>query len=440
MNCHTMGGRNQPPACSPAVTSYLPNLGSRQLSHDPLQGLSRLQEQCYGLPSVVRRLSLQHRLEAHEGCVNCINFSGSGQLLASGSDDLHVVVWDWERGRMVSKLESGHISNIFQAKFMPYTGESVLVTAARDGQVRCLILSSTGSLVASKRVALHNDSAHKIALEPYSPDMFLSCGEDGSVLEVDLREEAKRNKLLVVKNEKRSRIPLYSIFIDPCNTHLFAVSGRDQFARVYDRRKLKQDHTSDFVPLKKFCPKHLTSPENEHMRANVTCLVYSHNGDELLCSYNDEDIYLFNTRDESKADDFIKRYQGHRNSATVKGVNFFGLRSEYVVSGSDCGHVFLWDKTSQQVVQMLEGDHEGVVNCLEPHPHTPVLATSGLDHDIKIWSPCASQPTSLDQLDEVTKRNCNEREDAMTHPMDGYEMLMQFIVRQYRRGIRVSMT
>jgi WD repeat-containing protein 42A len=114
---------------------------------------------------------------------------------------------------------------------MPFTGESVLVTAARDGQVRCLILSSTGSLVASKRVALHNDSAHKIALEPYSPDMFLSCGEDGSVLEVDLREEAKRNKILVVKNEKRSRVPLYSIFIDPCNTHLFAVSGRDQFAR-----------------------------------------------------------------------------------------------------------------------------------------------------------------------------------------------------------------
>ena len=45
----------------------------------------------------------------------------------------------------------------------------------------------------------------------------------------------------------------------------------------------------------------------------------------------------------------------------MKGVNFFGLRSEYVVSGSDCGHVFIWDKTSQQVMQLLEGDHEGVV-------------------------------------------------------------------------------
>ena len=34
----------------------------------------------------------------------------------------------------------------------------------------------------------------QIALEPYSPSVFLSCGEDGSVLEVDLREDAKRNK------------------------------------------------------------------------------------------------------------------------------------------------------------------------------------------------------------------------------------------------------
>lgn len=239
-----------------------------------------------------------------------------------------------------------------------------------------------------------------------------------------------------MKNDKKNRVALYSIFIDPSNSHLFAVSGREQFARIYDRRKLKQDHASEFVPVKRLCPTHLANPENDLKRANITCLVYSHNGDELLCSYNDEDIYLFNTRDESKDADFIKRYQGHRNNATVKGVNFFGLRSDYVVSGSDCGHIFLWDKTSQEVVQLLEGDHEGVVNCLEPHPHVPVLATSGLDHDVKIWSPSAQHPTSLEGLNEIMKRNCNEREDAVAHPMDGYEMLMQFIVRQYRRGIR----
>ena len=45
------------------------------------------------------------------------------------------------------------------------------------------------------------------------------------------------------------------------------------------------------------------------------------------------------------------------------------------------------------------------VNCLEPHPHTPVLATSGLDHDVKIFSPTASTPTDLSGLEEVRINN-----------------------------------
>ena len=49
----------------------------------------------------------------------------------------------------------------------------------------------------------------------------------------------------------------------------------------------------------------------------------------------------------------------------VKGVNFYGPQSEYIVSGSDCGHVFLWDKETQEVVQFLEGDNTGVVRGLD---------------------------------------------------------------------------
>lgn len=47
---------------------------------------------------------------------------------------------------------------------------------------------------------------------------------------------------------------------------------------------------------------------------------------------------------------------------TVKGVNFYGPKSEFVVSGSDCGHVFLWEKASCQIVQFMEGDKGGVVS------------------------------------------------------------------------------
>jgi len=34
-------------------------------------------------------------------------------------------------------------------------------------------------------------------------------------------------------------------------------------------------------------------------------------------------------------------YKGHRNAQIVKGVNFFGPNTEYVVSGSDCGRIFI---------------------------------------------------------------------------------------------------
>ena len=57
-------------------------------------------------------------------------------------------------------------------------------------------------------------------------------------------------------------------------------------------------------------------------------------------------------------------YQGHCNVKTVKDVNFFGLQDEYVVSGSDSGHLFIWDKKTSQLVNILEGDGE-VVNVVQ---------------------------------------------------------------------------
>jgi nuclear receptor interaction protein len=49
---------------------------------------------------------------------------------------------------------------------------------------------------------------------------------------------------------------------------------------------------------------------------------------------------------------------------TVKDVNYFGLQDEYVVSGSDSGHLFIWDKKTAQLVNILEGDGE-VVNVVQ---------------------------------------------------------------------------
>ncbi|XP_074078033.1 DDB1- and CUL4-associated factor 6 isoform X10 [Macrotis lagotis] len=97
-------------------------------------------------------------------------------------------------------------------------------------------------------------------------------------------------------------------------------------------------------------------------------------------------------------------YKGHRNSRTmIKEANFWG--TNFVMSGSDCGHIFIWDRHTAEHLMLLEADNH-VVNCLQPHPFDPILASSGIDYDIKIWSPLEESKIFNRKLaDEVITRN-----------------------------------
>lgn len=74
----------------------------------------------------------------------------------------------------------------------------------------------------------------------------------------------------------------------------------------------------------------------------------------------------------------------------IKEATFWG--NDYVMSGSDCGHVFIWNRHTAELKMLLQADQH-VVNCLQPHPTLPILATSGIDHDIKLWAPILEEPS-----------------------------------------------
>ena len=93
------------------------------------------------------------------------------------------------------------------------------------------------------------------------------------------------------------------------------------------------------------------------------------------------------------------RYKGHRNVRTmIKEATFIG--DNFIASGSDDGRVFLWDRKSGEIVNVLLGDSR-VVNCVQGHPFEPILATSGIDKDVKIWEPVAEHSCSLSEVDKV---------------------------------------
>ncbi|KAH8865113.1 WD and tetratricopeptide repeats protein 1 [Schistosoma japonicum] len=91
--------------------------------------------------------------------------------------------------------------------------------------------------------------------------------------------------------------------------------------------------------------------------------------------------------------DYSASYLGHCNSITdIKEANFFGSYGQYIVGGSDCGAFFIWDRNTTNIVRILKAD-SSTVNCVQPHPSICLLASSGIDSVIRLWSPnCEEDP------------------------------------------------
>lgn len=385
---------------------------NRQLGMHTQQQESQLfWQRCYGSLHCVKRLELMYKLDEHHGCVNAISFNQSGSRLASGSDDKKIIVWDWAIGQSVLTYRSGHSSNVFQAKFLPMQGDNHIISSARDGQVRLAVLSSTGECRGTRKLADHHKPVNKLALLPETPSVFLSAGEDARVMAIDVRIN-KQSPLVTVK-DTRKKIGLYSVDAHPLNGNEFCVCGVDYYIRIYDRRKIDVNG----APMKKFCPSHILGTKRY---TNVTCALYNHDGTEIIGSYNDESLYLFDARHSDGAD-FVHKYEGHRNCATVKSCDFYGPKSEYIMSGSDCGNIFFWDKNTEAIVQYMRGDEKGVVNALVGHPQFPFLATSGLDSDVKIWVPSCEKDPEMKDLKRIVSKNIRDRLNEQPYREDVFD-------------------
>eukprot|EP01125_Pyxidicula_operculata_P015881 TRINITY_DN540_c0_g1_i1.p1 TRINITY_DN540_c0_g1~~TRINITY_DN540_c0_g1_i1.p1 ORF type:complete len:461 (-),score=46.44 TRINITY_DN540_c0_g1_i1:470-1852(-) len=65
---------------------------------------------------------------------------------------------------------------------------------------------------------------------------------------------------------------------------------------------------------------------------------------------------MIGPKNSDERDHYVQSYSGHCNVKTVKGVSFFGPNGEYVVSGSDDGRIFVWQKYTGELVTILKGD------------------------------------------------------------------------------------
>jgi len=381
-------------------------------------------------------------LHPHEGCVNTVQWNPSGTLLVSGGDDVKLNIWNVEKQRVIVSIPTSHSGNIFCCKFLPETNDSRLVSCAADGILNVYDVNyAQSSYTAIHRFNNHSEMTHKLALEPHNPNIIISSSQDGTCRQFDLREATTRNcsSILVDWSHLESpghrghskAVAIHSVDLNPVNTNFMIVGGGDYFIRLYDRR-MNQPNSPSLKCLKVFAPQRLIE-KNERleeqnrffMPTHITGVRYNYSGTEIIGTFSGDSIYMFDVEaegtkdaqsDEIVVNEYVQSYSGHRNTRTVKEVNFLGPRHEYILSGSDDGNVFIWEKDSGQIVHCAKGDKH-VVNCLDLHPVYPLMfASSGIDYDIKIWEPTAleARSTEMNKIDEIKERNEQEAESSQS--------------------------
>ncbi|CCX14282.1 Similar to Uncharacterized WD repeat-containing protein C609.03; acc. no. O94527 [Pyronema omphalodes CBS 100304] len=324
----------------------------------------------YSSRSWVKDLDIIGELRGHTGCINALSWSSSGSLLASGSDDTLVNIYTAYSGfHLNTRIQTGHTANIFSVKFMPFSSDGTIITAAGDTQVRVFDVeyapttyasltpeATEGSIAQARRNIIHptpgreHTRAHRVyrshsnrakrIITESSPHLFLTCSEDGTVRQFDLRQPseyytrpgAARNPNYPAQRAlgrdmddrtpplidySRYGMEINSISCSLSQPHYLALGGSSPYCYLHDRRMMGRDKLAEAGRMysrepitaddsedrdngatkcvRRFLPKGGDGWKSRRSHAHITSVKISdYNPNNLIASWSGDGIYAFN--------------------------------------------------------------------------------------------------------------------------------------------------
>ncbi|KAI4381215.1 hypothetical protein MLD38_007310 [Melastoma candidum] len=114
----------------------------------------------------------------------------------------------------------------------------------------------------------------------------------------------------------------------------------------------------------------------------ITSFSLSEDSRFLLINLLNQEIHLWSIQGEYK---LITKYKGHKRTRFVIRSCFGGLDQAFIASGSEDSQVYVWHKSTGDLIGVLPG-HSGAVNCVSWNPKNHhMLASASDDRTIRIW-------------------------------------------------------
>ena len=81
----------------------------------------------------------------------------------------------------------------------------------------------------------------------------------------------------------------------------------------------------------------------------------------------------------------LAKYVGQKQGRFVIRSCFGGTHENFILSGSEDSHVYVWSREHGNVLEVLSS-HTGCVNCVSWNQTRNIFASASDDHSIRIWS------------------------------------------------------
>ena len=337
--------------------------------------------------------ALVYTLQGHRNRVTSVALSANGRMVASGSDDRTVRVWDAKTGQALHTLEhAGAVTSVALAAdgrvlaagcldhavhlWDTRTGRALKTLPGHGGHVNGVALSADGQMVVSGgddqtvRVWDAQSGQVKHILQGHTkPVSLVALSTDGSTLASASRDHTVRlwdgltGRALHTLQGHDAAVTCIALSADG---KTLASGTDDATVRVWDVQAGQSLLTLEDVPGK------------------VTSLALSADGCTLVIGSDDRCVYLR----EASTGKVLKILQGHEHWITSLSVSADGLT---VVSGSDDDTVRLWDARTGHA-PAAPGGHSNTVTAVALSADGRTVLSGSRDHTVRFWNAQTGQP------------------------------------------------
>ena len=281
----------------------------------------------------------------HTNSIAALAYSPNGKVIASGSEDSNIILWDVETGREVKTL-IGH-THLVNSLVYSIDGRTI-ISGSWDGTIKFWD-AKTGTELNT--LMGHSSRVYCLAISP--DGRTLASGSADSTIKIWNIETGR-----VITSLFGHTDAINAISFSPDGTTL--VSGSDDSViKIWDVKRGNET-------------KSISGNNN-----SILTISYSPDGSTFATGSKDSTITLW----DSKTGTMVKRLRGHDDY--VLSVAFVS-GGKTLVSGSADKTIKLWDVATGNEIRTLTGHREWVYS-LSISPDGQTIASGSFDNFLKLW-------------------------------------------------------